>query len=652
MLIGVDTGGTFTDFVFVDGGNLTIHKVPSTPSDPASAIIQGLREAGVERKAKFVAYGTTVATNALIERKGAVTALVATQGFEDVIEIGRQAREKIYDINITVPAPLVPRRLRFGVPERVNSDGIVEKSVSVSALEKLATLLGKRGIKSLAICFLNSYVNSANELAAKRVLGHHLQHVSTSVEILPEYREYERLSTTCVNAYVAPLLSEHIRKVLRHVGSSRLLVMQSNGGLASTGQVKKRAVNSILSGPAAGVLGAFRVAKKAGFARVITLDMGGTSTDVSLCNNRLGTRSETIVGGSTVKVPVVDVHTVGAGGGSIAWVDRGGALRVGPGSAGADPGPACYGKGRDVTVTDANLYLGRLIPEYFLGGRMALYPDEARSAMGRLSRILGLSETETAEGVLRVANATMVRAIRVVSVEQGYDPADFALVCFGGAAPLHAVQLARALSIKRVVIPLNPGVLSARGLLDADVIRDYSRTVLLRVRGLDAASIERLFLKMEREAQRLLKRERMDEERVLLERYVDVRYVGQSYEITVSYDESFERRFHVSHRELYGHATPEREIELVNIRLRAVGKRSHPPSRRLAGSSGRATPVRSVRMGRSSGAKRAGLYERQRLLPGMRLRGPALIVEESSTTHVPDGVECRIDTYGNLILSL
>jgi N-methylhydantoinase A len=652
MLIGIDTGGTFTDFVFIEGGRLRIHKVPSTPSDPAAAVMRGLKEARAGGKAEFAAYGTTVATNALIERKGAATALLTTDGFADVIEIGRQAREKIYDMNIAAPAPLVPRRLRFGLEERVTSEGRVEKKASVSALQDLAGLLRDRGVRAVAICFLNSYANPANELAAKGVLGRHFEHVSTSVDILPEYREYERLSTTCVNAYVTPLLSEHIRRVSTYVGGPRMFVMQSNGGLASTRQVKKKAVHSILSGPAAGVLGALRIAKRAGFSRAITLDMGGTSTDVALCDGRLGTRTETVVGGCAVKIPVVDVHTVGAGGGSIAWVDKGGALRVGPESAGADPGPACYGKGSEVTVTDANLCLGRLIPEYFLGGRMPILPEASKRMTKRLSRELGLSVTETAEAVLNVANATMVRAIRVVSVERGFDPSDFALVCFGGAAPLHAARLAQALSIKRILIPSDPGVLSARGLLDADIVRDYSNTVLLRAGELDAESLEKRFVRMEKEAAHFLKREGADEQKILLERYVDARYVGQSYEITIPYDTRFDKRFHGAHSRLYGHSAAEREIEIVNVRLKAVGRRDSPRHYRPRGRAGRAVPLRRVTIGSASGAKKAGLYERSQLVPGMRLKGPALIVEESSTTHVPEEVSCRIDKEGNLILSL
>jgi N-methylhydantoinase A len=652
MLIGVDTGGTFTDFVFVERGTLRIHKVPSTPSDPALAVARGLNEMLSGRKADLVAYGTTVATNALIERKGARTALITTTGFEDVIEIGRQAREKIHDINVTAPVSLVSRRLRFGVDERVREGGVIERRLSSWLVEKLARVLVKKNIESLAICFLNSYSNPANELAASKVLRRYFKHVFTSSEILPEYREYERFSTTCVNAYVAPLLSDHIERIARQLEGSRLFIMQSNGGLASKKHAKRMAVHSILSGPAAGALGALRIAKQAGFSRIITLDMGGTSTDVALCDGHLSTRTETVVGGCPIKAPTVDVHTVGAGGGSIAWIDRGGALRVGPQSAGAEPGPACYGKGNVATVTDANLLLGRLVPKYFLGGRMSIHPDRSREVIESLSRKLRLSEVETAGAILRVANANMIRAVRVVSVERGYDPSEFTLVCFGGAAPLHAAELARALSVKRVLIPLHPGVLSAKGLLSADIIRDYSQTLLMRVRGLEARSLARRFREMKKEAWHSLKKEGAIQEQMLWERYVDVRYVGQSYEITVPFDEDFENRFHRAHQKLHGHSMPQRETEIVNVRLRAIGRREYPRLKRLASLVRQSRPTHEARVYSGGEFSRTQAYDRRELSPGVRLKGPLLIVEESSTTYVPQGVSCLVDSHGNLVLSL
>ena len=722
ILIGVDTGGTFTDFVCVDAGRVRVHKVPSTPADPAEAVIRGIHELldvgtgepiretarGVVEHAPLrharlaaVLYGTTVATNALIQRRGAVTALVTTAGFEDVIEIGRQVRQKIYDINVTAAPPVVGRGLRIGVRERTAADGTVLTALRRSAVASVAARLKRAGVESVAVCFINSYANPANELVAKRLLAGYFDEVHVSFEVLPEYREYERFSTTCANACVAPLLRDHVTRLGSELGA-RLFVMQSNGGLASAAQASATAVHSVLSGPAAGVLGAFSVAREAGLAKFITFDMGGTSTDVSLCDGRIGFRSDAVVGGCPIRTPIVDVHTVGAGGGSIAWVDRGGALRVGPQSAGADPGPACYGKGTDFTVTDANLLLGRLQSDYFLGGRMRLFPERAETAASVLSRRVrfgtgsGLQRAlqKTAESVLDVANATVLRAVRVVSVERGHDPADFVLVAFGGAAPLHAVELARALGVKRILVPVDPGVLCARGLLGAPIMRDFSRTVLSRERrfdrgaggrdgtgpsrgmrnsraGSDSARAEREFIRMERLAREYLSAEGVRSNRAELQRYVDVRYVGQSYEITVPFNRDFRGAFHAAHEQLYGHSSPERETEIVNVRVRAIGVPEHAswlgahgaspvasaPCRarcahgaRAEGRARTARPTRTVQLYTSGRFRAVPLFERSRLDPGTRFPGPALVVEESSTTYVPGETRCSVDAHGNLML--
>ena len=698
VLIGVDTGGTFTDFVCVETGRVRIHKVPSTPADPAEAVLRGVRELlddGAGRSVRApdaVLYGTTVATNALIQRKGAVTALLTTAGFEDVIEIGRQVREKIYDMNVTAAPPVVGRGLRMGVSERTAADGTVLAALPRASAARIAARLKRAGVQSVAVCFINSYANPANELAAKKLLSRHFDDVHISFEVLPEYREYERFSTTCANAYVAPLLREHVSRLGSELGGTKLFVMQSNGGLASAAHAAGKAVHSVLSGPAAGVLGAFGVAREAGLSGFISFDMGGTSTDVSLCDGRIGFRSDAVVGGCPIKTPIVDVHTVGAGGGSIAWMDRGGALRVGPQSAGADPGPACYGKGADFTVTDANLLLGRLQSGYFLGGRMSLFPERARRAASALSRRLR-SGTEAgsqrpgekiAEAVLDVANATMIRAVRVVSVERGHDPADFVLVAFGGAAPLHAVELARALGIGRILVPVDPGVLCARGLLGAPIMRDFSRTVLSRGAGSarDAGPsrsaggvsslTEREFMRMEKLARAYLSAEGVRGGSAQAQRYVDVRYVGQSYEITVPFSRDFLGAFHAAHAQLYGHSSPGRETEIVNVRVRAIGMPAHSTwagasggrfmagADRMRGAHGvRAAarhhpahphPARRVEVYSAGRFRAMPLYERNHLLPGARFPGPALVVEDSSTTYVPGDAKCSVDAHGNLML--
>ncbi len=653
MIVGIDTGGTFTDFVCVEGRKVRIHKVSSTPSDPTQAILRGLTELLGDEVARELLYGTTVATNALIERRGVKTALVTTEGFEDVIEIGRQVREKIYDMNVTARPPLVMRALRVGLSERVTSQGVVEKPLSTSAAERLAKKLRASGVESVAVCLLNSFANPVNERAVRRIISRFVDNVSASCDILPEYREYERFSTTCANAYVAPLLERHVSKLCRELRLPRFLVMQSNGGFVSAARTGEVAVHSILSGPAAGVLGAFRIARAAGFSKVITFDMGGTSTDVSLCDGRISFRTDTVVGGVPIKAPIVDVHTVGAGGGSIAWVDRGGVLRVGPHSAGAEPGPACYGKGKDPTVTDANLVLGRLSAEHFLGGRMQLHPDRAKAAMVVLSRKLGISGEKACQAVVSVANAAMLRAIRVVSVERGQDPSLFTLVAFGGAAPLHAAELARELSIKHVLVPAMPGVLSARGLLYGDLVRDYSQTVLIRDGQDGGRMLERAFQVLEARANKHLLNEGIFSDRRRLERYVDVRYVGQSYEITMPHGRDIPRRFHEAHLKLYGHSSPEKETEVVNVRVRAVGKRNGlcPAKTEAAGPRGGVgKPRKNVPVYDLGRLRRTPLYERSQFYPGSRLRGPAVIVEESSTTFLPGDVRCVVDERGNLIL--
>ncbi len=712
ILIGVDTGGTFTDFVCVGAGGVRVHKVPSTPADPAEAVLRGVSElledragetaeptrpevfsrpSGSARTVKTpgaVLYGTTVATNALIQRSGAVTALLTTAGFEDVMEIGRQVRGKIYDMNVTAVPPVVARSHIFGVQERVAADGSLLAALPRAATARAAARLKRAGVQSVAVCFINSYANPANELAAKRLLRRYFSDVHVSFEVLPEYREYERFSTTCANAHVAPLLRDHVARLAGELGGTRLFVMQSNGGLASAGLASGKAVQSVLSGPAAGVLGAFGVARGAGLKKVITFDMGGTSTDVSLCDGRIGFRSDTVVGGCPIRTPVVDVHTVGAGGGSISWVDRGGALRVGPQSAGAVPGPACYGKGADFTVTDANLLLGRLQSDYFLGGRMSLFPERARRAALDLSRRLELrkgggalrAREKTAEAVLEVANAAMLRAVRVVSVERGYDPADFVLVAFGGAAPLHAVELARALGIRKVLVPVGPGVLCAQGLLAAPVMRDFSRTVLSR--GTRSDRTEREFRRLETLAKAYLSAEGVRRGRAEVRRYADLRYVGQSYEITVPFERDYRAAFHAAHEQLYGHSSPERATEIVNVRVRAMGLPAHSdwvgecggrvlvtPAHgrggRGAGEGGRfgpdnpghaghrsarAHPARRVEVYSSGRFRIIPLYERDGLTSGAGFSGPGLVVEESSTTYVPGDARCRVDAHGNLIL--
>lgn len=650
--IGVDTGGTFTDFLVFERGKVRTHKVPSTPRNPAEAVLAGLREAGIKGR-KSIVHGSTVATNAILERKGARAALITTHGFEDVLEIARQTRPEIYALFVVRPEPLIGRRHRYGVDERVLFDGTAERVPDASGIRAALDDIRAEGIESVAVCFLHSYAHPAHEEKVAAMAAALAIPVSVSHRILREYREFERASTTVVNAYVSPLMDRYLSRLERRIGRGSLQVMQSNGGSISAGTAKRESVRTILSGPAGGVVGAFETARAAGHAHVITFDMGGTSTDVALCDGGIRTSTEASVAGFPVKVPMIDIHTVGAGGGSIARVDEGGALRVGPESAGADPGPACYGKGQAVTVTDANLVLGRLLPDRFLGGEMALRPDRVEEPIRELARNLGISPRAAAEGVVRVANAAMERAIRVVSVEKGYDPRGFSLVSFGGAGPLHACELASALSIPRVIVPKDPGILSAFGMLLSDVVKDYSRTWLRKTRVLPAKEIEAFFEPMERQARRELRGEGIRRTAMRLERFLDMRYVGQSYEITVPFGRRFEASFHLLHRRLYGYDDPGRETEIVNARVRAVGAVRKPELSRSGpgGSDPRAASLERRRIVESGREVEAAVYRRELLRPGNRLAGPAVVTEYSSTVYLPSRWAGCVDAFANLVLS-
>ena len=597
MRVGVDTGGTFTDFVYWDGTALRTHKVRSTPQDPARAIL-----AGIKGPVREIVHGSTVATNALLERRGARTALLTTAGFEDLLEIGRQNRAKLYDWFDPGRTPLVPPELRFGLDERVAYDGGVLQALTPGALERAVEAVAASGAESVAVCLLHSYANPAHERLVGEALRARGLFVSLSHEVLPEYREYERASTTAVNAYVSPLMARYLGGLSEALpGGTRLRVFQSNGGSMSARFASEAAVHTVLSGPAGGVLGAAAVARAAGFERILSFDMGGTSTDVALYDGGFTMTSEGELDGLPVRVGMLDVHTVGAGGGSVAWLDPAGALRAGPRSAGADPGPVCYGEGEEITVTDANLVLGRIDPERFLSGRMTLDVARAQTHMGRLARRCGVSTEELARAIVAAANANMERAIRRVSIERGHDPRDFALVAFGGAGPLHACELADRLEIGTVLAPRDAGVLSAYGMLTADFVREYSQSALER----DASE---LFGDLERRARQDLADEGF--EQAQLERTVDLRYAGQSYEINVPWGER--TSFDAAHEQLYGYAHRGREVESVAVRLRAVGVSEES---------------RSIDPGLASDA------------------------QSFSTLFVPPGWRVREDAVGNKILS-
>ncbi len=634
MRIGVDTGGTFTDFVILrEDGTLESFKLRSNPAAPHDVILAGLRRIAASDAAEVI-HGSTVATNALLERKGARTAFVTTTGFEDLLEIGRQHRARLYDL---APGPrplLIPRRLCFGVHERILPDGAVETSPSRDELIELKRRLERAGAESVAICCLHSYRNAAHEQRIARTLGHGF-FLSVSSEVSPEFREFERASTTALNAYVGPLMSRYLRALERRA-RTQLWIMQSNGGLLTAKEAGQQAVRTILSGPAGGVRGAAGAARASGFTRIIGFDMGGTSTDVSLCDGAPRETVEAALGGFPIRVPMLEIHTVGAGGGSIARVDAGGLLRVGPESAGADPGPACYGRALLPTVTDAHVALGRISATQLAGGTVPIDPDRSRRAIASIARALGLSLEEAASGILRVANAAMTRAIRVVSVERGVDPRGFVLAAFGGCGGLHACELASALGIDTVLVPGFAGALSALGMLMADRVRDFSASAL------QAADIEAVFRRLE-------KRALAGSPDARIERSADMRYRGQSYELTVAWNPGNpETVFHEAHRQRYGYANPARPVEIVQARVRAVTPAVPPELRAPSAGAGRGIERRKVYV--EDRWREIPVLPRGSVSPRWA-DGPALILDAGSTTLVPPQWRFRRDRAGAIVIN-
>ena len=646
--IGIDTGGTFTDFVRLDASGLTVHKLRTTPDDQSRAILEGITHLSGGQSADVV-HGSTVATNAVLERKGARVALVATAGFEDVIRIGRQTRSELYNFFVPLPRPLVAPELTMAMPERLDAGGEVIEPIDEKVLGRLSDVLRENGAEVAAVCFLHSYVNPAHERRVAERLRRDGWLVSVSSEVLPEYREFERWSTTVVNAYVAPLIDRYLGRLEQSL--DKLSIMQSNGGSISSSLARAEAVRTVLSGPAAGVVGARAVAEAAGFPRAISFDMGGTSTDVSLIDGKIPTSTDSRIGDFPVRLPVIDIHTVGAGGGSIAFVDSGGALRVGPRSAGSVPGPVCYGAGTELTVTDANLLLGRLDPEFFLGGRMSIDVDRTVAAANDMARKLKLTVGELAEGIVRVANANMERAIRVVSVERGHDPRRFALVAFGGAGGMHACEIAKTLEISTVVVPRHAGVLSALGMLVADVTRDYSASVLRASADLTERDLQAFLKPLCDRAIAELGEEGFSRKRVVLEQQLDVRYIGQSFEITLPMSKDYRQRFDREHGRLYGYSNPGRAVEVVAVRVRASGLTDKPKLPFARPRAKQAQPA-AVRPGRFDGrTQKVAFYRWPDLSPGHHGAGPAVISGAEATVVVPPRHAFRLDGFGNVIVS-
>jgi N-methylhydantoinase A len=599
-LVGIDVGGTFTDFILWDGRAVRTHKTPSTPRDPALAVEQGLKELLPTGDAAIV-HGCTLATNAFLQRRGARVALITTKGFEDLLEIGRQNRGKLYDLDWSPPEPLVPASRRLGVDERIGPDGQVLRRLKRRAL-------GLKGAEAVAICFLHSYANPRHERLAARGLR---LPVTLSSDIAPEYREYERLATTVLNAYVMPVMDRYLRDLSARVRGRRLSIMVSNGGQTTPAIAAREPVRTLLSGPAGGAVAVSHLCRKLAIPRAIAFDMGGTSTDVCVYDGGIDLTREGTIGGFPIRTPILDIHTAGAGGGSIARFDAGGALRVGPESAGADPGPACYGRGgREPTVTDANAVLGRIHPELFFGGRMKLDVNAARRAVARLGR-------DAANAILDVTSANLERAVRAVSVERGRDPARFVLIPFGGAGPLHGCDLAERLGMSRVLVPRLPGLLSALGMTLADEVEERSASALCDVD--DRAKIERAFSSIGLEGKR----------------FADLRYRGQSYELRTPWGPGAARAFARRHLARYGYARSA-AIEVVSVTIQRTRSGPKPALTRMA-RGGRSWPK--------------GAVLRPDLKAGDRLAGPTVVMEDNATTYLKRGWRGLVDPWGNLNLS-
>jgi N-methylhydantoinase A len=678
LRVGVDTGGTFTDVCLYDpaSGALSVWKLSSTPQDPSEAIAAGIAQAldAAGRGGQDIAYvghGTTVATNALIQGRVARTGMLTTAGFRDVIEIRRQMRPALYDLQVDKPQPVAKRDLRLEIPERLRFDGSVVRPLDGAALRHAVRRLREEGVQSVAVCFLYAHLNPAHEAAALSVLAEELPgvFVCASHQVAPEYREYERFSTTAVNAALGPVMRGYLGRLaprLSDLGIAPLPhLTQSNGGVISAGVAAAHPVRTVLSGPAAGVMGAMAIANAAGIGDIITFDMGGTSTDVALiADGRPNMSMAAEVHGHPLKVPMLDIHTVGAGGGSIARVDAGGHLKVGPQSAGAVPGPVCYGRGNtEPTVTDANVVLQVQNPAHLLGGRMAIDQGAARAAINGLAEKLSLDVMRTAQGILSVVTANMAKAIRVISVERGHDPRDHVLMAFGGAGPVHAARLARELGIRRVLVPRNPGILCAMGLLLTDLRIHLSAG---RLAPLDATGLPALtegFGALEAQAGAWFAQEGIATADRGLSRGVDMRYAGQAHELTVAcpagaLDDTalaaLRAGFEAAHSQVYGYIAPEEPIRLVALRLEATGR---VPKAALAQHAPAATPAESTRIGtrevwlpETGGFTPCPVHDRDRLGPGHRLAGPAIVEQMDSTTLVLPGQVATVDPWLNLMV--
>jgi N-methylhydantoinase A len=678
--VAIDIGGTFTDATLIDEetGAVSIAKVLSTPSDPSEGFMHAVERALAEgdvaaADVRFVVHATTVATNAIIEGKIARSGFVTTDGFRDLLEIARQVRPSLYDTQFEKPPPLVPRDRAVGVRERLGPAGEVITPLDDDSVREAAALMRREEVESVAVCLLHSYVNPEHEQRIGAILAEELPGVpvSLSAEVAPEFREYLRASTTVINAAIRPVVGRYLERIERRLADAgvdaKLLVMQSSGGVFSSEAAARRPVFMVESGPAAGVIASAHLGLQVDRPDILSFDMGGTTAKVGLIQGgrpsvtkdyNVGGHAGAGIGGMSlsgypVRTPVVDLVEIGAGGGSIAWVDSGGLLRVGPQSAGADPGPVCYRRGgTEPTVTDANVVLGRLNPSYFLGGEIGLDVDGARRAIeDRCAKPLGLDVVEAANGIVEIANAAMVNALHLISVQRGYDPRDFVLVGFGGAGPVHANALARDAEMPTVLIPRSPGIFSATGLLTTDLKRDASQTVMRRLDELADDEARTVFERLERAGVDELEREGVPRDAMDFQRQIDLRYVGQSYELTVPAGGDLAERFHAEHDRTYGFSAPDEPIECVSLRVTSVGRIAKPPLRRLErGDAPAPKEHRQVYYAEAGGYVECPIYDRYTLPAGASFAGPAVVEEFDSTTVVHPDFSVRIDDVGNLII--
>lgn len=682
--VGVDSGGTFTDVCMFDelSGEIAVWKVSSTPDDPSRGIAEGVEQGMKERTGAtsdpaaaiaYLGHGTTVATNALITHSGARVGLLTTEGFRDLLEIGRQKRPDLYDLFAEKPRALVPRALRFELPERLLHDGTVERPLDEDAVRCAARAMKEAGVESVAICFLYAFINPAHEQAARQIVEEEMPgaFICASHEIAPEFREFERLSTATVNAYLGPIMHRYISRLSPNLSDLGLTVAphltQSNGGVVRFDAAAQTPVRAVLSGPSTGVVAAQAIGTRAGFPDIITFDMGGTSSDVALLSSGETTQTnESIVHGYPIKAPMLDIHTVGAGGGSIASIDSGGLLKVGPESAGADPGPVCYGRGAtEPTVTDANIVLQVLNPTHLLDGRMEVRRDLAVAALERMAVQLDMEVMDVAQGIISVVTANMAKAIRVISVQRGHDPRAYALMAFGGAGPLHAVRLAQELGMSRVIVPNNPGILCAVGLLLTDLRADFSTTRLMPLENDELGSIVEAMREIEAEAESWFATEAIPDEKRRIARRVDMRYEGQNYELSIPLPEgeiteetlkSLEEGFTEAHKRMYGFAVESERILCVTFRVEALGlvKKADLPKRKAADPDPSPAVIgsRDVWYPETRAFAESTLYARDRLAPGMTFEGPAIVEQMDATTLIPPGVTARVDEIDNLTLEI